>query len=1189
MRICKSKGLGFVAGMVFMLAGSSGAFADDSEIYLSQPTSANAPNIMFIFDTSGSMGSIVSTTAPFDATQSYPGTGICAGLGGRVFYVSGNSQGTPPACDSVSWFSSASLKCAAALTPMSSAGSGVFQDSMIRWGGNNANKQWSRTLNIANGSDVECLADSGSDGNLSTSTPYPSKNAAVSANGVWTASAAQSYWVSGQKVVYTLYSGKYVSWYNQYRVTVLGTRMSIMQQAATNLLNNLSGVNVGLMRYSDNGGSVPENFARGGMVAAPISPIETSRASLVSTINAYTPNGYTPLSETLYESYLYFSGKPVFFGNSSVPFLSVPASRSPSDNNSYKSPMDSSCSNNVVYLTDGLPTADSEANPLITGLPNFATLGGSCLVAGSGPDPGWPNSGLCLGALAQYMNKADLRPAPSDPAGQQNVTTYFIGLGSDFVDTSTNQLNAAFDYIHTAAIRGGGQAYQASDLSDLDQVLTTIAGKIKQSAATFTAPTVAVNAFNQTKSLNDLYVSMFTPTTTWHWPGNVKKYKLINGVIQDAGNLPAVDPGTGFINKTSQSYWASIPDGADVATGGAASHIPIPASRNVYTYPNPAASNVTPGSNTPVALAGSANTAVGSSNVLLTDALLGTGAGNPTRAKLIEWARGADVDATISTDITAPRHEMGDPLHSQPAVVIYGGTPATPNIDDAVLYTATNDGYLHALNVTDGVERWAFIPPDLLGNLINVYNDDVTTGKQYALDGDVTILKFDTNGDGVITASAGDRVLLFVGQGRGGSHYYALDVTDKDNPKFMWNIGPAQLPNIGQAWAAPVIARVKIGAGGASSGQNNQNFVLVISGGYDSAEDGSSTVGTYQASDAVGNRLFVVDALYGTLLWSGGPTGSATTQQFGTRMDHSIPAAPSVIDTNNDGLDDRIYVGDTAGQLWRFDISNGNPASSLMAGGVLASLGAHDDGSPVTANARRFYSTPDPAQVTLPNVTPFMNIAIASGYRGHPLNTTIQDRLYSFRDYAPFTAMTQAQYTAYAVKHDADLVDITGVANPVVPSGSVGWKMLLNQHGGWVGEKSLSAAQTVSGAIYYTSWMPGAPASSAPCSPPTGTARAYVINVLNGAAAIDLNKSGNVDQSDISMIIPATGILPPLTTLYRVGGGSGGPPPPPGCGTPGNPACPPPAPNVCLLGTVTVPCPPFNDKIRTYWREGAAN
>src|SRR6185436_13724666 len=104
--------------------------------------------------------------------------------------------------------------------------------------------------------------------------------------------------------------------------------------------------------------------------------------------------------------------------------------------------------------------------------------------------------------------------------------------------------------------------------------------------------------------------------------------------------------------------------------GGAARRIPDPASRNVYTYigPKPTTTNgVALANNGPTSLA-VANTAV------LTAAVLGTDATDPTRDKLINWARGTDVnddDADNASDDA--RLAMGDPMHAQPAVVIYGG------------------------------------------------------------------------------------------------------------------------------------------------------------------------------------------------------------------------------------------------------------------------------------------------------------------------------------------------------------------------------------------------------------------------------------------------------------------------------------------------------------------------------------
>ena len=38
-------------------------------------------------------------------------------------------------------------------------------------------------------------------------------------------------------------------------------------------------------------------------------------------------------------------------------------------------------------------------------------------------------------------------------------------------------------------------------------------------------------------------------------------------------------------------------------------------------------------------------------------------------------------------------------------------------------------------------------------------------------------------------------------------------------------------------------------------------------------------------------------------------------------MNFSIPAAPTVVDLNNDGYIDRVYIGDVGGQLWKFDVA----------------------------------------------------------------------------------------------------------------------------------------------------------------------------------------------------------------------------------------------------------------------------
>src|SRR5207245_7395668 len=142
-----------------------------------------------------------------------------------------------------------------------------------------------------------------------------------------------------------------------------------------------------------------------------------------------------------------------------------------------------------------------------------------------------------------------------------------------------------------------------------------------------------------------------------------------------------------------------------------------------------------------------------------------------------------------------------------------------------------------------------------------------------------------------------------------------------------------------------------------------------------------------------------------------------------------------------------------------FHISNASPAANLVAGGVIASLGTHDDSPHTAAATRRFYNPPDVAAVTKRGTPPFLNVAIGSGYRGHPLNTTIQDRFYAIRDYHPFDKLTQAQYNALTVTHDSDanLIDITSSVAPTIPVGALGWKLLLAPPShSWLGEKVLA-------------------------------------------------------------------------------------------------------------------------------------
>ena len=203
-------------------------------------------------------------------------------------------------------------------------------------------------------------------------------------------------------------------------------------------------------------------------------------------------------------------------------------------------------------------------------------------------------------------------------------------------------------------------------------------------------------------------MSLFKPACSYRWLGNIKKYRVTpTGSIVDANGNAAVDPITGTSHADSQSYWSDSDDGADAALGGAAGELDDPTNRRLY-------SNLT--INSGLLSAEPLSLLKNSSRLTLANTLLlGTAtpaADRPSVANLVDWAYGFDViDEDGDSDVTEARRDMGDPLHSRPATVVYEGPADDPVL---VLFVTTNDGFLQAIDASDGTELWSFVPRELL-------------------------------------------------------------------------------------------------------------------------------------------------------------------------------------------------------------------------------------------------------------------------------------------------------------------------------------------------------------------------------------------------------------------------------------------------------------------------------------------
>lgn len=1012
---------------LMLVAGGSGpAQADDTELLVSPAVSAR-PNVLFIIDTSGSMGAEVLTQAPWDPAATYTG---CFDSDALYFATSA----IPPDCSSDQRVRKAANFCLDSQNSLAAVGQ--YTGRLLAW--NAQTEQWTGLDGQSPDRPVECQADRGVHGDGVSAQKYAADGPA----GPWQPNDGQEpAWNSH----YTVFDGNWLNWQSN-PPSVTSTRLEVVQSVVNSLIASLNEVNVGLMRF---------NFDEGGPVVQAMEEVATAGGDMQAAVSALAPGGTTPLSETLYEAGLYFRGGNIDYGNVG-PVVSVPESREGALPSSprYRSPIEDACQKNfIVLLTDGEPSNDSTADNKIKSLPGFAqTVGTQCDGTGEG---------RCLDDMADYLAHYDQN---ATLPGDQTIVTHVIGFAIDA------------PLLASTAERGGGSYYLADDTASLTASLAQLVEGVTSSATTFSAPAIPVNVFNQAESSQDRYLSLFEPSGTAHWAGNLKKYRFIGGQLVGQNGAPVVDAATLLFLPSAWSFWSAEPDGAEVRAGGAASRLPDDTERVVLT-------NLTGSANVDLRAAGNR---VEVTNGLLTAAELNVSAAE--RDTLIHFARGRDTtDVDGDGDTTEPRREFGDPLHVAPVTVTYGGTAAAP---DQLVFVSTNDGYLHAIDADTGIERWAFIPRRLLPRLAELAVDGPAPDKRYGLDGGIRL--FVRNDDGQPGFSGpGEQAILLFGMGRGGNAVFALDVTAPDAPRLLWEVDSDTpgLERLGQTWSTPVVTRVAI------AGRNPPDDpVVIFGGGYDDGQDGSG----YRSQDVVGNAVFMLDLQSGAVLWSGGQTGRGHDLSL-DQMVHSIPAPLRVIDLTGDGLADRFYVGDMGGRVWRFDILNGSPRASLVRGGVLASLGAAHLANPPPSEVRRFYATPDVVLSTT-NKRVFLAVNIGSGHRGHPLETGVNDAFFSIRDDQVFEPMGNSNYGPLV--RTGDLVDITEDPDPELPPDAAGWLLRLVQA---PGEKVLSQSLTLNNTVFFASSTPNTDADA--CVPGPLTNLAYRVSVFDGRPLTNLDDS----------------------------------------------------------------------------------
>lgn len=492
-----------------------------------------------------------------------------------------------------------------------------------------------------------------------------------------------------------------------------------------------------------------------------------------------------------------------------------------------------------------------------------------------------------------------LNPVGVDTNKAQHMSTYTIGLGTngtltydtdyptqttgDFADVKSGKKiwpepgdgkgAENIDDLWHAAVNGRGKYFSALSASSLSNAISSVFSSVHEDAgAAAAAATTSLELISGAN--NKLFSASYT---TQQWTGDLKAYSL-NGT-------------TGVVDKTPIWEAQKLLDTRVDSLTHSNRTIYFNSSSNLaaFSYNNLTATQKGYFNNLCV------TSALSQCASLSTDEKANANSGD----KLVNYLRG---DRTYETGkangaFRKREHVLGDIINGAP---VYVGKPpfkysdtgyadfVTANLNrKSAVYVAANDGMLHAISATDGTEFWAFIPSAVIPNLYKLAESDYASKHRYFVDGAPTI--------GDVKIGGVWKTILVGGLNKGGKSYYALDVTDPDAPKMLWEFTSTDM---GYSFGAPVITKRADGTW----------VVAVTSGINNSTGDGKG-------------HLYLINAATGALLLDL-PTseGSASTPSNLSQLNTWIDS-----DTNNTSL--RFYGGDMLGNLWRFDTDSRYGAS----------------------------------------------------------------------------------------------------------------------------------------------------------------------------------------------------------------------------------------------------------------------
>lgn len=747
-----------------------------------------------------------------------------------------------------------------------------------------------------------------------------------------------------------------------------------------------------------------------------------------------------------------------------------------------------------------------------------------------------------LADVAAYYWKTDLRtglanrvqPSTRDPAFWQHLTTFTVGLGINGTGTVTKVSDGSFadlstqaardllvtnktalnwttpsadnprtgdDLIH-AAMNGRGQYFSATNPKDLANGLSSALSEVNDQG--FDLASLSTDAA-QVLSNGKVYQATFSPS---------KWYGRLYAFTQDAV--------TGLVNNkpTSSSYTNPT------QVWEASNKMPAPASRNIFTYSGSVGS--------PFTWAGLTATQKGHLNndSTVLDYLKGSGTNevanggsfrDRSRYTVGAVTGGVLGDVVNGSPVKGPERGAGyDRLPSSDGgKALYAAfrSDAGPLLNMTnTMFLGANDGMLHAFNLIDGVERFAYVPNAVYNVPRATATGLVAEQKLKMLSDPLYAHRFTVDGPpNVSDAFIGGawKTVLTASNGAGARGVFAMDVTNPEvgaaanqfgTGKIMWEFTEANNADMGFVTAYPHVARMRDGS-----------WVAILGNGYDSVNG--------QA------KLFILNLQTGAVIKQfavGAPGDNGLSQpNFTVNATREVTA---------------IYAGDLKGNLWKFDVSDTDPNNWKVAFGtapnytplfiaganqpitVMPEISAH---KPYTDTPMILFGTGKLFEVSDTATTGNVNLNTQALYG-------VWDKPGDLGGLTPAQLLLQTQHPSIVPPAGYGATSNNGTPNWA--GGQRGWYYNLNTGG----ERVTIAPQQVRETLFMVANTP----ATDPCAS-GGTARIFALNPVTGEppphAVFDTNGNKMFDAFEVGLNVKlnSTGVLTQPVFQLAIGALSG--------------------------------------------------